>query len=1780
MAEETWKPPTDAVVEESGWTPPSDAIEVKKKEPTEPSTTISGSSSTPVQQQSKPLLPNGEVDFLAQANKLTNADPKEEQFQQTGSTGRDDLKAKQTKLATKQLEKDNIQTEAAKYYNAIEDNSQYPLMGALKDLYASPEENKLKIEEIRNTPVSDDWRKAGSIQVSETQTLPVPNLKKSAYKTYGEMWDATQKASEQFGALKEKVDLLDAELIPAIQQKRNEAAYIPDGKDEYGNEYMKLNPMQSFVEGFGGSVDAIGLGLKKLNPLYSREELKNDLKVKYLRDNVLFPKKPEGTGAELTGMLGGVTPLILSGGTGATGYGALAVNALTFGTMDLGGGMYEGFAEGKAKGMSDDEAMDFADKIGIEKGVTGTVLGATMPMQSALGRKIFINKAEAGALKTFLAEQGVMVPTFMSKTLIDNLGAKAVGSERDLTEGVAESGASAFIIGAMTHAIATIPKLPKATKDIFENTIAKNYTSLNGVISKAVSDGAIDFSTSQRIAEKAKAFEAIGKDLAPKQEAEQLPIQIEIDNLEKQKEGKTGLVKDEAEQRIDELTDELKEKRGSPLSNKEQKEYETILAKEEQTPAEGKPKPKLTDLEKARKKHFEKRIKTAEKKAAKIEEEQLKKETNKTENTLDIEASAEGAPKAEERIESDATEGETVEPKQVAEDLTDVEANKFIDDHAVQGKIQKSDYRPNFGLSSEELTRGLEQIKKGQTDKVAAKRVLDKIAEWKRQGYVDMLAGGGGAKSSMSKVSVPFEVMKEASELSDVQLQRVGELGDAIDKSSIDEVVEKFTDAEGNLDRVKLAQELADAKGKFYFGDLIGLSEKELLNLQTLLTDEKSGTTVEIPDTTSSSKVKFARKSGEEQSSTGETEPTQEVTPIGKEVSFKHAGQNTKGIVTGVDAKGNLLVTEKGRGKYPDTKHVVKKENATFEKTAEQVQLQDKNDALLNDIRTSLTPKKAVKPKEEADNIVKMGVPGTQQLADLPNKLFQNVLAEKVVRPLEDYVAKTIQKASVSSNKAKRTIADFMTSFSRGVVDTQEYSKDKRQFTGEINTAKLEAEDMHEAMWDLIGGDLNAADRVHQVLDPELRGTGLTYADLTSNEQQLFDLLRKINNYTHNENFLIDRISQETFDKFKDKYIGREYDYEMSYDPQIGKPLKEILGIYKQRGDVDLEKQLHAIKDPIYLTLRRFLQTGQNKAIVEYADLLHEQYGSGNAQGNEPLVLTKAEAKDREGFVELGKGFGKLSHKFVARHVAEDFKGFTFNNAFIQMAYDLNRVYDGLAPRQWMKELLTVGNPQVQLGNFTSNVIFSWMGGVDMPTYLSKLPEAIKQINERGTVYRDLVKEGLLKTDFVSADLKPMQTTLGAPQSKNIAVKGREKLRSLYGGADDAAKIQMYLSLKDMGYTHEQSVNTIFESLQNYQNTGRVWDFASKTPIVGNAFVKFTPEMLRMLKNGATRRPLHTMALIGMLYAMPKLIGKYFGNDDDEIEAAGRQKGIPKIMIPYTDLSIPLSWRVGDKRVNIARYMMPMYQYDIGGENKVATDFANKFIPYGIKTTEEGGIEPSVSDPFVAPVISVIRNKDFRDKQIAEETDNAFDKTLKRLRYIGRGYGGWYAGMVDDIFSTTLTGEDFYGRRKTATDIALNTLIKIETFDDARLKEGIEREFDGYGRATNSLYSAYTKKRKALQSDLEQVQSDSKMDASRKKELTERAERKLQHLANNVLEDIAEIQEKQLEATELYRNLSRKQPYSDLEKHFKETEKEIAQIENRIDGKFKVASSSRKRKRR
>ena len=48
---------------------------------------------------------------------------------------------------------------------------------------------------------------------------------------------------------------------------------------------------------------------------------------------------------------------------------------------------------------------------------------------------------------------------------------------------------------------------------------------------------------------------------------------------------------------------------------------------------------------------------------------------------------------------------------------------------------------------------------------------------------------------------------------------------------------------------------------------------------------------------------------------------------------------------------------------------------------------------------------------------------------------------------------------------------------------------------------------------------------------------------------------------------------------------------------------------------------------------------------------------------------------------------------------------------------------------------------------------------------------------------------------------------------------------------------------------------------------------------------------------------------------------------------------------------------------------------------------------------------------------------------------------------------------------------------------------KIETFDDARLKEGIVREFDSYENMSNSIYREFSKKKKQIENDIDKIKT-------------------------------------------------------------------------------------------
>lgn len=527
-------------------------------------------------------------------------------------------------------ESEKLKSETAKKLTEIQGNLEYPMMNELGNLYAIEQTAKAKgfdtasirqqIEAIRNAPVDDSWR---SVPISETESYKLPTIKKSKYNNYGEMFDATSIAENDFSELHQKAQRSDGEVAFMKKEMKAPVNYVSDGKDEFGNEYMKLNPLQSMVEGFDQSMDVLGIWMMKTNPIFRRDEVNDRLKRKYV-EQTLFPKMAEGSGAHLTEMLGSVGPIVATSVFAPQGVAALALNALTFGALDMGSGLVEGYSEAKNKGASDEEAMDFADKIGLEKGAAGTVLGATMPLQGAGGtwmmNKLFVNKAEATALRQFLGQQTGMVPSFMAKNVIDNAFARSQGSERNLTQGTVDAGISAFIIAAMTHSIANVPKMPEQARSVFEKVIAKNFTpELSEVFAKGTQDGIFDYATTQRIQEKANAYDVVGKENSPEiedallQKGERLNLLSE--EIKKRKAVNANADVSDLETEMEVRKQEIRETKGVPLSEQEQVVYDKLKQKEEDVAANPEAK-KMLPFEKDKLAHFERRMAQGEKLAA------------------------------------------------------------------------------------------------------------------------------------------------------------------------------------------------------------------------------------------------------------------------------------------------------------------------------------------------------------------------------------------------------------------------------------------------------------------------------------------------------------------------------------------------------------------------------------------------------------------------------------------------------------------------------------------------------------------------------------------------------------------------------------------------------------------------------------------------------------------------------------------------------------------------------------------------------------------------------------------------------------------------------------------------------------------------------------------------------------------------------------------------------------------------------------------------------------
>lgn len=588
------------------------------------SSTVSPPVSQPSVQSGPEKVEKAPLSLLEEANALFNRKSNDEiaieAFEQ-GQRPKQNLHLKsgeryafEKRLFSKVNDANSLRERAANKYLEVQKNQMFPQLKRLEEL------KKLRAEAMVGRGVAGagvDNLEVLQQEIDKLEKSPVNEVMygvnsngqelkvQSPHKTVGELADATQHAKEEFGRSVKDYQAINAEVQPIIDTYQKAKGFIPNKTDANGNHYYEQNALESFMGSLSSTADIMAIGLKNLSG--DKDGAIADMQKRYVIDNVLEPRRPDSYLAKGTGMLGGVAPLIIGGAASGGGLGALAMSALLFGAQDYGGSLYSSYTEGKAKGMSDEQAMEEANKNAAFAGGKGILLGATLPGQGALGRRIFLNGAEAGAFKNFLADQSIMIPAFGSSTAIQNwYEGKPIGNNVD------HAMVDAFIVGSMMHVLPALPNLPQKTRETFENVLAKNFEDLNGVINKAVEEGAMDFATAQTIAEKSKAFDLIGRNNPPEIQEELLKTgeRLNLLNTEaqriKEKNPNADLTEFQAE--IEARKKDILETKGAPLTIAEQKSYDRLIEKSTKKAGEEGPAPELLPGEKEELRSFQARI--------------------------------------------------------------------------------------------------------------------------------------------------------------------------------------------------------------------------------------------------------------------------------------------------------------------------------------------------------------------------------------------------------------------------------------------------------------------------------------------------------------------------------------------------------------------------------------------------------------------------------------------------------------------------------------------------------------------------------------------------------------------------------------------------------------------------------------------------------------------------------------------------------------------------------------------------------------------------------------------------------------------------------------------------------------------------------------------------------------------------------------------------------------------------------------------------------------------
>ncbi len=667
-------------------------------------------------------------------------------------------------------------------------------------------------------------------------------------------------------------------------------------------------------------------------------------------------------------------------------------------------------------------------------------------------------------------------------------------------------------------------------------------------------------------------------------------------------------------------------------------------------------------------------------------------------------------------------------------------------------------------------------------------------------------------------------------------------------------------------------------------------------------------------------------------------------------------------------------------------------------------------------------------------------------------------LVSNLIRRGEAGVSGVVGKGLQSESPIVRNVSRLLQGFGGGLGKTRQATEGTGTFKGGVDYAQKISHDTQQYIAGLVGKDAKALERIHAVLDPDLAKVKVSFDSLTPKEKEATEFLRQVSDYINDTNYKNGFISEELWQSHRGgKYLARAYE-PFDYAPEIADFLKQSriemdLAPFKQRTDINDWKVDNAIRDPAYLVAKRLQQTMFNDEVLRTFNWL---------KGTDMVSQTP-----KAGFVQLSdhKSYGELAGKFVRKDVLDDIKGLYFVNDFGNKVYDVLRAYDRNPVRQTQKQLLTIFNPAVRLGNNVGNFFFAHLNGINPITFAKNRAWASAESRGNGQLYRRMVKDGLLGTDTMKADIANFAQKIQAGYKDDSAVKKIiQSLQTRYGNADDAAKLSAMKTWLDRGYSYEESARRVYNGFQNYRTVGWLYDVGSKLPIFGNPFVRFQGDLQRIIKNSVVDHPVRAVGTLMLWKLFTDVMSTASGETPEDRATRESRVGAPRVPFTKVALEVQTPWGA----VNAGRLLGYVAYTPVGGAT--ATSDLARVLPVQLPDIGEAqeknnpriALKNLGSAPDIGPVLSVLADTDFRGKSISDPNQNRYQNSLlsddekraNQLNFLARQY----IPYLDDVQDTaaSIKGEkDYYGRTKTPTQALLRAGVglKVEKFGAKEAQE-------------------------------------------------------------------------------------------------------------------------------